>query len=50
MTVCKVEDHTFLPNCKEESDGLQEVEQSGDSNISSSSDDDKVLYPFTSKI
>jgi hypothetical protein len=37
------EDQAFLSEYEEDSDGQWEVDESGDSNVSSSSDDDEVL-------
>ena len=37
------EDQVLLSECEEDSDGQWEVDESGDSHISSNSDDDEVL-------
>lgn len=39
------EDQAFLSEYEEDSDGQWEVDESGDSDVSSNSDDDEVLYP-----
>jgi hypothetical protein len=44
------EDQAFLSEYEEDSDGQWEVDESGDSDISSNSDDDEVLYPFYTQI
>jgi hypothetical protein len=41
-------DQAFLSEYEEESDGRWEVDESGDSDVSSDSDDDKVLHPLHS--
>ena len=40
------EDQAFLSEYEEGSDGQWEVDESGDSDVSSNSDDDEVLYLF----
>ena len=44
------EHQALLSEYEEESDGQLEVDESGDSDVSSNSDDSEVLYPYRSKV